>query len=87
MLYVVRELYLPTGERLCGWVVDIADGCVVSIFPFERELPSMCFFDEIFLSYNSDALNIDELRDAVPVDKSGERLYAYSRVGNSFSRL
>ena len=50
MFYVTHKLHMPGDEIRAMWVVELKNGAVVRCFPFEAELQSMVWKEELFLS-------------------------------------
>ena len=55
-LYLVRNLYLPSGEVLERIVVRVENDNVLEWYPFESESQSMLLVDDLHLFYGSDGV-------------------------------
>jgi hypothetical protein len=53
MLYVARLLYTHSGDTLDCQVVEVADGVVTAVFPFDSERAAMQFVETIVLKPSS----------------------------------
>lgn len=76
MYYATRCLHLPQREPLKLYVVEVKCGEAVSFFPFEKELQSMVWVDELFLSYNPGACFFNDIKNEAV--HSAQPLYLYS---------
>lgn len=76
MLYVARLLYMPWGEERRSQLVDVKAGKVLSITPFEKELSSMVFVDEVHVSSCDNAVVVSDIK--IEIHHAGGSLYAYS---------
>lgn len=90
MYYVTHKLYFSNRPSLVSYVVEVRQGKVVDLFPFERELQSMLWVDALFLSEN-DAMHGCRISDVTSVDNISVNLeclyYAYSVENGILHRL
>ena len=88
MLYVARELCLPSGKWLHALVVEVVDGRVVSIYPFESECRSMSFVEEIHIvAKDSDNCSGMEIDCRYSCTADGGVFHALHLVGDEMVRL
>lgn len=60
VLYLARELHLPSGEVLERQVVAVSDGVVLEWYPFCAECESMLLVDELHVGkYVDGAFRVD----------------------------
>lgn len=76
MLYVARHLYMPWGEERCFQVIDVVAGKMSYVAPFEKELPSMVFVDEVHVTSCDNAVAVSDIK--IEIHHAGGSLYAYS---------
>ncbi len=60
MLYLARNLHLPSGEVLRRYVVSVDDEGRVEWFPFETECQSMLLVDEVRI-FSNGMVEIEQL--------------------------
>ena len=80
LFYVTPELRMPSGEKLSSQVVEISNGVVNKIYPFEKEIPGMRYLSLIYVSTIKGLENITGVSSAITV--AGCTLYAYSVDGD-----
>lgn len=85
MVYVVRTLFMPSGEELASKVVAVVDGRVESVADFVAELHSMVFVNEAYVAESSSLLSVNDFINK-EARQNEEPLYAYSAdaAGNLF---
>ena len=67
---------MPWGEQRRSQVLDVVDGKVLSVSPFQVESQSMIFVEEMYLSSMDDAHAVSDIDKEL--HRSGGALYAYS---------
>lgn len=75
MFYVTHKLHMPADEVLTMYVVEVKEGAVVRCFPFEAELQSMVWKDELFLSSVSSAWCLNDIVEKAVHDAQPLCLY------------
>ncbi|MBR4066035.1 MAG: hypothetical protein IKJ97_04715 [Bacteroidaceae bacterium] len=76
MLFVARTLHIPSGAGQSSKVVEVVHGKVVSVTDFVKEVYSMAFIDDIYLSVSSSPVHLHDLiKEAC---HPGEPLYAFT---------
>ena len=80
LFYVTPELRMPSGEKLSSQVVEIYNGVVNKIYPFEKEIPGMRYLSLIYLSA---VKGLEIIAEVPPVmNVAGCTLYAYADGGD-----
>lgn len=76
MLFVARTLHMPSGAEQSSKVVEVEHGKVVSVTDFFKEVHSMAFIDDIYLSVSSSPVHLHDLiKEAC---HAGKPLYAFA---------
>ena len=84
MYYVARSLYLPAGEPLAMYVVEVKEGVVAGWFPFDGERASMLWVEALFVSYRSDAEVFSDIANEVAIECNCARsLFLYTLADGS----
>ena len=84
MYYVARSLYLPAGEPLAMYVVEVKEGVVTGWFPFDGERASMLWAEVLLVSYLSDAEVFSDIANEVAIEDNHTRsLFLYTLADGS----
>ena len=76
MQYVARLVHMPWGEQRRSQVVDVIDGKVLSVSPFQVESQSMIFVEEVYVTSYDTAVVASDIK--MELHHSGGALSAYS---------
>ena len=67
---------MPWGEQRRSQVLDVVDGKVLSVSPFQVESQSMIFVEEVYVASYDTAVVASDIK--MELHHSGGALYAYS---------